>query len=468
VNTKLKAQLLEYWARKNSQQGLTFVSGLVAIAFLASVASIPLLAVLSQRSGSAEIHAIKNIRAMTDRQRDYHYKYGEFADSVDRLTQDADRQELADLLTSTASYEYSIRGTHFAAFQYATALKKNARSYLGIVVKTPHNRGISTKVIYYCQQNEPGVKPSEPILQDGVIQCGENMTDLGESGSIEVGKDWEVAFRAWQFASQQKYDRAIELAETIANEVHQASALQEIAHELIVAGEYDRALELTATIPLEWYKTDVLSEVVPHLTSDAQHDRTVELAASITNHSYQVQALQAIVPHLTTQAQYDRVLELVPITISYDQPPPPEGQEYPEIELLKAIVPHLTTEAQHDRALVLAASITERRYQAKVLEAIAPHLATQAQYDRALELAASITNRSYQAKVLKAIAPHLTTEAQYDRVLELAETISDDEQRGKKTEVLKKGEQDPKTEVLKAIAPHLTERGSIRSRFRNR
>jgi type IV pilus assembly protein PilA len=247
VNTKFKAQLLQDFARKSNQQGFTLVDCLVLIVILMILAAVALPSLLSQSTRHPPVEARNNIGAMNRGQQAYYLENGEFGNSIEKVGVG---------IRNSSNYEYSIEKTPLATFQYGTPLNEYLKSYVGIVVvgylpEFPDE--IVTQAIL-CEQNEPGVKPSEPIVEDGVLQCGENMKDLSESGGIEVGKDWEVAYRAWELASEGKYEPALELAQTITDDWHKDSALSAIAHRLVTVGQNDKALELAQTITDEGHK----------------------------------------------------------------------------------------------------------------------------------------------------------------------------------------------------------------------
>jgi type IV pilus assembly protein PilA len=302
VNTKFKAQLLQSLARKSSQPGNTLVDCLVLMVILMILAVVALPSLLSSADKAKQVEARNNIGAMNRAQQSYHLDKGKFADSIGQIGLG---------IRNSSNYEYSIEKTPLATFQYGTPLHEDLKSYVGIVVASPspeNSDEISAQAIL-CEQNEPGVQPSEPIVEDGVIQCGENMKSLDGSGKIEVGQELEVAYWSWELASEGKYGPALKLTQTITDDWHKDSALSVIASELAGAGEYESALEIAETITYDWQKSWALEAITLHLANDAQYDRALELAAS-TNQEYKVNALKAIAPHLTSDAQYNRALEM--------------------------------------------------------------------------------------------------------------------------------------------------------------
>ena len=488
VKEKFNAKFLQYFTQGNSQSGMTFVNGLLVIMFLAIFAPIPLRSLLSQESRNSEIQAIVNVKSMNDYQGQYFSRHGEFADETEKLNSDLDRPKRDSSLSQEETYDYSSRPrqnqshfskkgqtyeysiglTHFAAFQYATTLKEDRRSYLGIAIKVPNQdypknneardkigdvKKIFVQTIYYCEQDQPGSKPSEPILQDGRIQCGENMTGLGEPEGVHVGKDWELAFRAWEFASQEKYDRALELAQSITDRLHKASALEAIAHEFIAAGDSQGALQLAATIMDDWYQAKVLSEVSPFLSNPEQYDLVLELVATMTDEKQKAEVLKAIYPHLSSEEQSDRALEIAASLLGTNKELNEKNTDAQIFydnhlgetqfnEVLAAIAPYLS-ETEYNRVLELVETIANewRRSQASI--AIAPYLSNEAQYKRILELADPIKDEASKSHVLKAIALHFIGESQYDRALSF--TLSESSINAWN-----------QSEIIKEIIPHLT------------
>jgi type IV pilus assembly protein PilA len=273
VNTKLKAQLLQYFAIKSSQPGNTLVDCLLLMVILMILAVVTLPSLLSSADKAKQVEARNNIGAMNRAQQAYHLEDGKFADSIDGLGVG---------IRNSSNYEYSIEKTPLATFQYGTPLHEDLKSYVGIVVASPspeNSDEISAQAIL-CEQNEPGVKPSEPIVEDGVIQCGENMKFLegsGDgSGKIEVGEELEVAYWSWELASEGKYGPALKLTQTITDDWHKDSALSVIASELAGAGEYDRALEIAETITNDRAKSEALEAIARAKNSHNSQKSTTE------------------------------------------------------------------------------------------------------------------------------------------------------------------------------------------------
>ncbi|MEG4172135.1 MULTISPECIES: type IV pilin-like G/H family protein [unclassified Microcoleus] len=79
--------------------------------------------------------------------------------------------------TQTTNYNYSTISTKNAAFSYGVARSNNLRSYVGAVFLVPVSKAANkekTTVSILCAANSPGnTQPSNPILQNGDLVCGD-------------------------------------------------------------------------------------------------------------------------------------------------------------------------------------------------------------------------------------------------------------------------------------------------------
>jgi hypothetical protein len=88
--------------------------------------------------------------------------------------------------TETRNFNYSIRATKKAAFNYAVAKGKNLKSYVGGVFVVPAKNfepnaakeEITTTSIL-CVSDFPGsIKPAEPTSENGKSACGKGTTQV--------------------------------------------------------------------------------------------------------------------------------------------------------------------------------------------------------------------------------------------------------------------------------------------------
>ena len=125
-----------------------------------------------------QAEAKQNIGAMNRAQQAYFLDNNTFAKSV----VDAG----IGIKTQTVNYNYSVRATKTAAFQYGIARHKTQKSYVGGVFAVPAinvdptaNKTETTTVGIVCEAINPGsTTPTTPTLVKGVPTCGANTKDL--------------------------------------------------------------------------------------------------------------------------------------------------------------------------------------------------------------------------------------------------------------------------------------------------
>lgn len=144
------------------------------------VLSLPSL--LSCAKSGKQAEAKQNVGALNRAQQAYYLEEKAFSNSFESLG--------IGIPPQTINYEYSIRATKTAAFNYAIARKetKNIKSYVGSVFVVPDtnvdpkaDKKEMTTVGILCEALRPGsTKPSDPTLQNGVPTCGSDTKELGQ------------------------------------------------------------------------------------------------------------------------------------------------------------------------------------------------------------------------------------------------------------------------------------------------
>jgi hypothetical protein len=164
--------------------------------------------------------------------------------------------------TQTQKYQYSIRATPLAVFNYATPREKNIKGYVGAVFLTSgdESKGEIVTVAIMCETNSPGwvlnwfdipfniPRPAAPIVRGNVVECAPNTKSLSGTASIVLEKDSALAYNSLNYAVAGQYDQALQVAKTIKHRHFKARALAAVAHQLAEKGQYDQALEVAETI----------------------------------------------------------------------------------------------------------------------------------------------------------------------------------------------------------------------------
>jgi hypothetical protein len=206
------------------------------VLFLAAAIAWPSLSAMAFRKGK-QAEARQNVGSMNRAQQAYFLESNEFADSI---------QELGiGIRTQTQNYQYSIRATPLAVFNYATPREKHIKGYVGAVFLTSgdESKGEIVTVGLICETKSPGwlsnwfniQRPAAPIVRGNVVECAPNTQPLGGNtdngpGRIVLGKDSALAYHSLNYAVAGQYDQALQVAETIENDSVKQRAMEAIAN----------------------------------------------------------------------------------------------------------------------------------------------------------------------------------------------------------------------------------------------
>jgi type II secretory pathway pseudopilin PulG len=145
---------------------------------------VALLAVIAIPSMFSKVSKIKqaegkqNIGTLNRAQQAYFLEKNTFTNSIDKLG--------VGIKTQTENYNYSIRATPKAVFNYGISRKDNFKSYVGGVFAVPAkeipNSASSDEILtlaILCEANSSGTtRPVEPTYKNGQVACGSGTKDL--------------------------------------------------------------------------------------------------------------------------------------------------------------------------------------------------------------------------------------------------------------------------------------------------
>jgi hypothetical protein len=232
--------------------------------------------VTSPYSGSSWVNKVQvaeaksMIGAMNRAQQAYFLEYEKFSDSL---------QELGiGIKTPTKNYEYSIRSSPLAVFNYATSRTKYLKSYVGAVflVVGDETTGELLTGSLQCEPQSPAwlsnwfkiSRPADPILRDDGIQCGPHTKSLyGDTKPVVLEKDVASAYNSLNSAATGQYDQALQVLETIYHPYFIARVLEAIAPQLTTAQQYDQALKIAKSITSEYYRESALQAIARYRNS---------------------------------------------------------------------------------------------------------------------------------------------------------------------------------------------------------
>jgi type II secretory pathway pseudopilin PulG len=237
---------------QNRQRVVNIAITQYIIAFFCVIALPSMFAMVRK---AKESEARNNIGAMNRAQQAYFLEQQEFSDSMAALG--------ISIKPQTENYDYSIRATPLAVFNYATPRRNGLRGYVSTVYLLVPNEqtGEILTTVLICKTKDDGrsnwskiPRPAEPpIIRENGIECGPKTEAYGLLGGRGPGHtlldtDSALAYNSLSYATAGQYDKALEVAQSINNADLKARALATIAITLAEKGQYDKALEVSTTI----------------------------------------------------------------------------------------------------------------------------------------------------------------------------------------------------------------------------
>ncbi|MEG4327622.1 type IV pilin-like G/H family protein [Microcoleus sp. AT3-A2] len=153
---------------------------LLLIAGIGVMNGIALPFYLNNTNRSKQSEAKQYVNSMNKAQQAHFAEKSAFATSVNALE--------IGIKTETTNFQYSVRATKKAGFNYGVSKAKNLKSYVGGVFLVPAKnfdpnaaKEEITTTFILCQADSPGtIKPAEPTYENGKVACGQ--------GTIQVTK----------------------------------------------------------------------------------------------------------------------------------------------------------------------------------------------------------------------------------------------------------------------------------------
>ncbi|AFZ25735.1 hypothetical protein Cylst_3599 [Cylindrospermum stagnale PCC 7417] len=181
-------RLLSNLLQKNADQGFTAWDFLFMIMIMGILGAIALPSLISSKTKLTSAEGKIYIGAMNRGQQANFLEYRNFASSIKDLQ--------LGIKTQTPNYNYSIRVTDKAAYNYAIARReyvseglfdrRPVKTYVGAVFTLPTptknsqnpQDGLGTVAII-CQANALTTsRPADPTYQNGVLACGDGTSSL--------------------------------------------------------------------------------------------------------------------------------------------------------------------------------------------------------------------------------------------------------------------------------------------------
>ena len=389
-----------------------------------------------------------NIGAMNRAQQAYFMEKGEFSNSVLKLG--------INIKNPTVNYEYSIRATPLAAFNYATSRQETVKSYVGGVFLTPSNHETDEilTVVILCESQSLGMTPpAAPIVRGNILECGPNTKALGSytvgnnTGRVVLGKDSALAYNSLQYAAAGQYNKALVVAETIKFKALKEKALKAIATDSSAPNQRVQAIGVSLSQSLNVAKTiedaDIQAWVLANIARRYAATRQKFQAAGIFSQALQV--AQTIKDTDTKAMVLADIASEVALGGQQSQAEPIFAQAHYNAEtitdvdnqasVLTYIAQTYAAASLYDQVLKAVESIKDSYVKDRVSEASAQELATARQYNHALKVAqtltATIKDNHDKERALEALVRELAASGRYNQALKVVETIKDDETKEK-------------------------------------
>ncbi len=144
-----------------------FMIGIVSCVLFNSLGQkIPLISLVQAQDNPVvqdQNAALQAVAKMTEGQRTYYQKDGQFRATVGNIQQDFG-------INLPSTFDYAVRTTSEAAYSYiipaSSPLKGQLKAYVGAVFITPDQNPKITTII--CENNQPGtIRPADPKLVRG-------------------------------------------------------------------------------------------------------------------------------------------------------------------------------------------------------------------------------------------------------------------------------------------------------------
>lgn len=276
------------------------------------------------------------VDAMNRAQQAYFLEKNSLSDKIGNLA--------LNIATETENYTYSMQTTPLSAFHYGVSRQSQLNGYVGgIFFSDIEETGELTTLAILCEAQSPGTtRPPAPIVEEGVIKCAPETVNLkgDDQNGIIIGEDWNLAYRSANYASAGEYNQALDMAETITDDLIKAKVLQVIATELVAAGkpnqaltiieriqaialkltnagEYTQALKVTPSITHDSIRSNTLQAIAPYLTNPDHHEQALQVAKTLTDYQDKAKALDAIVRRLAATGEHERAVQIAQTIQSY-------------------------------------------------------------------------------------------------------------------------------------------------------
>lgn len=355
--------------------------------------------------------------------------YHEIQTVVENATDRVNQVSLAALLAPylTPQQKSHVLQTALKSVKLVPQHWKRADLLAALVPHLPAPLLTETLAIAKSIQDTEGQTANLCHIAIKMADCNQHTTALATAREIKSAwpRAKTLASLAPQLAPELRravLQEALEITQTINNEVEQAAALTQLAPQLAELGYPEAALEAVQNIWYEQWQVRALASIASHLP-EAQLVEALQLTQTIKDGANRTEALVGLAPHLAEPLLLNALHSVQSIH---------DGQR--RAEALLGLIPHLPEPAKLKalRGMLTAVRLGwDQPKQLHVLADLAPQLPVSLRTETMQQLNGTIwqiNNEIEQAGVLARLAPYLP-HSDHARALETLQAMHNDAAR---------------------------------------
>lgn len=225
-------------------------------------------------------------------------------------------------------------------------------------------------------------------------------------------QQYPLAYIAIEYAAANRYNEALQLANSIKDEDSRAMALSGIAFAYTSNSNFNKGIQLAQTIKSDYYLSQAYESIASQATA-TQLTQLEKLALAMKDDIYKAPALAAIAIRYTNLGQIEQAKNLEKTIVAID----PGGSAYYELPGAYA------SKQRFDNAIKLVNQMPGGSWQDAARASIILEYARNKQYDKAQTLINTLTSQPSKNKAIQALAQGYAEAGQYQRASEVLKTV---------------------------------------------
>ncbi len=245
----------------------------------------------------------------------------------------------------------------------------------------------------------------------------EKAMQIAQAIADNEGKDLFLADIAYEYAKAGQSDRALQIVEKIHND-RKNEVLSVVVKNYVDGGDFEWAKQIAEIIKdpdddEDDWKWEAVSDIAYGYAKAGQFDKALEFAENLENEYHKDEALWAIAYRYAELGQFEWIIKMAPASISAGDDP-------------LAVIAELmvSQELECDRIIAITKTLENEFDQRALLRSIIYQYAnTENNSDKIIKFARSATDKSIKYVALEHLAKSYVEAKEYDRVLEIAKSI---------------------------------------------